>query len=231
MNQALYTCGRCGKPTGRSDSRCPHCGVAFSGVRCRNCGYNGASSEFVNDICPKCGRNVYTGRKAPQEPKEPTPGDNARTAGCMAILGFVLVTVALLSGMTTGCRGVLVALGALCLIAVIPFAIGAMDTKRKPAPQKTVKPEPPKKQVPVQTAAGSVPCPFPQFPSTGWKDPISGGFFVPHPMSWNAGVRSANEGQTKFIMSGEMYGRFFYAHFHFSREGTGWKAMIDDYLP
>jgi len=30
-------------------------------------------------------------------------------------------------------------------------------------------------------------------------------------------------------MSGEMYGRFFYAHF--SREGTGWKAMIDDYLP
>ena len=94
---------------------------------------------------------------------------------------------------------------------------------RSSEPEPLLEPAPPK---PAKFAA---PCPFPQFPLTGWKDPISGGFFVPHPMSWNAGVRSANEGMMKFIMSGEMYGRFFYAHF--SREGSGWKAMIDDYLP
>jgi DNA-directed RNA polymerase subunit RPC12/RpoP len=229
MNQVQYTCGNCGKPTSRSDSRCPHCGVSFGGIHCKNCGYNGAASEFKNDICPKCGRNAYTGRKAPEGPKELTPQDSARAAGCMVVLAVVLIASGLLFGLGSGCRGVLVVMGALCLIAVIPFALGAMDTKKKPALQEMIKPEPSKKPAPVPQTSSFAPCPFPQFPLTGWKDPITGGFFVPHPMSWNAGVRSAYEGLTRFIMSGEMFGRFFYAHF--SREGTVWKAMIDDYLP
>ncbi|GEM_PF-4829837 len=230
MSYLQYTCGNCGKPTSRSDSRCPHCGVAFGGVHCKNCGYNGAASEFRNDICPKCGRNAYTGRKAPQVHKELTPQDNARNAGCMVVLAVVLIASGLLFGLGSGCRGVLVVMGAICLVAVIPFALGAMDRKPSQPEKPGSRPEPPKRPAPIQpTITSFAPCPFPQFPSTGWKDPISGGFFVPHPMSWNSGVRSANDGMTKFIMSGEMNGRFFYAHF--SREGTIWKAMIDDYLP
>lgn len=230
VNFAQYTCGRCGKPTSRSDSRCPHCGVAFSGVHCRNCGYTGASSEFANDVCPKCGRNVYTGRKAPQANRMPTPRDNAWTAGCAALLAVVLIASGLLLGVGSGCRGVLIVMGVLCLIALIPLTLGAMERK----PDLTEKPgsrqEQPGRTAPTPPPATNfAPCPFPQFPLTGWKDPISGGFFVPHPMSWNSGVRSANEGSAKFIMSGEMHGRFFYAYF--SREGTGWKARIDDYLP
>lgn len=229
MNFVQYTCGRCGRPTGRSDSRCPHCGVAFSGVHCSSCGYTGASSEFVNDVCPKCGRNVVTGGKAPRNRAEPTPRDNAQTAGCLAVLGVVLIATGLLAGMATGCKGALVVIGAVLLIAVIPFALKAMDMKKTPAPQSAARPEPPGKPAPSFQTPTFVPCPFPQFPSTGWKDPITGGFFVPHAMSWNAGVKSAGEGQTEFIMSGEMYGRFFYAYF--TREGTVWKANIDDYLP
>jgi len=229
MNQVQYTCGNCGKPTSRSDSRCPHCGVAFGGIHCKNCGYNGAASEFRNDICPKCCRNAYTGCKAPEGPKELTPRDNARIAGCVAVLGVVLIMVALLSGMAIGCKGVLAVMGAFFLIASIPLTMGIFRTKDDPVEETGSKPEPPQKPAPVLQTSSFAPCPFPQFPLTGWRDPITGGCFVPHPMSWNAGVRSAYEGLTGFIMSGEMNGRFFYAHF--SREGTAWKAMIDDYLP
>ncbi|MFO7627213.1 MAG: hypothetical protein R6V62_08145 [Candidatus Fermentibacteraceae bacterium] len=129
-----------------------------------------------------------------------------------------------------GCRGVLVFTGALLLIAVIPFARGSMDRKPAQSVKTESKPEQPNRPAPIQPLATSfAPCPFPQFPSTGWKDPISGGFFVPHAMSWNAGVRNANEGMTRFVMSGKMHGRLFDAHF--SMRGSAWKAVIDDYLP
>lgn len=234
MSFYQYSCGRCGRPTSRSDSRCPHCGVAFSGINCRSCGYTGASSEFSNDVCPKCGRNPVTGRKPQGEPKPMTPKDKAFAAGCVAVLGVLLIALGLLAGMATGCRGVSIVLGTVFLLLTIPLTLDIYKVEKEPEsgtlPEK--KPEsgtpPMKKPMPVP-APFLGPCPFPQFPLSGWKDPVSGGFFVPHPMSWNAGVRSAREGLTGFIMSGDMYGRFYYAHF--TRKGSTWEVMIDDYLP
>jgi hypothetical protein len=235
-----YTCGKCGKPTERSSSRCPHCGVAFSGVNCKGCGYTGSSSDFAGDVCPKCGKNPHTGAKPPGKQEPLTPKDKAGAAGCVAVLSLVIIALAVLSGMPGKCGTVTLVIGVILLLLTIPMTLDIFKREEEKDGQPPA--EKPPVITPVQEKHASatlsplptIPsypgvCPFPRYPRSGWKDPQSGGFFEPHIMSWNAGVKNANAGETQFIMSGEIKGKFLYAHF--SKTNGSWNAVIDDYLP
>ncbi len=55
-----YSCGKCGSAVPKDAGRCPHCGARLSGIRCGSCGHVGGSSDFVGDMCPRCGSAVRT---------------------------------------------------------------------------------------------------------------------------------------------------------------------------
>ncbi len=110
----------------------------------------------------------------------------------------------------------------------VPLGMKFLGGTRKesvPAGSQSRKPD----AMPVPCPEPVDPCPYPAFPRSGWLDPAAGGFFVPHGWSYDEGLKRANSGVTKFIISGDMNGTMTYAHFE--KSGGNWTTRIDDYLP
>ena len=83
----MYKCSRCGGTMSIPYDRCPHCGVLLSGVRCDNCSYVGAKSEFASNghRCPKCGSMVSgTGGGT---------GDGASLIGCLIVAAIAVAVI------------------------------------------------------------------------------------------------------------------------------------------
>lgn len=74
--ELLYICGKCGHGILKTDKTCPHCGAKLGKIKCMSCGYQGADTDFKNDICPKCGkRNTIGLSDNIGKPKKPKPAN------------------------------------------------------------------------------------------------------------------------------------------------------------
>jgi hypothetical protein len=150
--------------------------------------------------------------------------------GCAAAAGAVLLAFGILAGASSGCTAVSIAAGLILILVPSGLRIlGKTSGREIPGnqPSRASAPEERLSQPPAPPSPG--PCPFPAYPRNGWKDPVSGGFFIPHGWSWDAGVGRAGSGITRFVVSGDMFGSMTYAHFE--KSGSGWKVRIDDSLP
>ncbi len=58
LPRAEIFCARCQARVKETDEACPSCGELLSGWRCAACGYEGRKSEFRDDRCPKCGKEM-----------------------------------------------------------------------------------------------------------------------------------------------------------------------------
>lgn len=229
MQNTFYTCGMCGRVLPGRSSSCPFCGACFSGVHCRNCGYTGAGSEFAGDVCPGCGRNPFTGARPGRS--KPGQADGSMVAvGCGVPAGIGLLAFGILAGTSSGCAAVSIVAGLILILVPLGFRFLGKASERDAPRNRTYGKTGEEEPLPVfRTPPSPGPCPFPAYPRNGWKDPVSGGFFIPHGWSWDAGVGRAGSGITRFIVSGDMCGSMTYAHFE--KSGSGWKVRIDDSLP
>ena len=68
QSEVEYVCGKCKQTVGKNDLVCNHCGAMLGNIRCDFCNQSGSVDEFINDICPDCGKKKpakinYTGSK------------------------------------------------------------------------------------------------------------------------------------------------------------------------
>lgn len=216
LSTGIYTCGKCGAPVSKHSGSCPRCGVSFGGIKCRNCGFTGSSSSFPNDICPKCGRNAYTGRRSGAA-ADGGGGDDRKTGtGCSVISGLALVIAGIFAGMSTGCSAVSIILGISLL--TVAFILGMkISAEKQTGPVADETPRAPQKKAAMVRL----------YPRTGWM--TGGAMYIPHGWSWDAGMEKAEKGADKFIVSGDMGNRMLYAHFRWT--GTAWAVDVTEDLP
>lgn len=57
----VITCSSCNGQIERDARQCPHCGEWLSGIKCKDCGYEGREENFINNRCPVCDNTVHFG--------------------------------------------------------------------------------------------------------------------------------------------------------------------------
>ncbi len=101
--ELLYICGKCGHGILKTDKTCPHCGAKLGKIKCMSCGYQGADTDFKNDICPKCGKRntiglsdyVSKGKKSkPSVISRSESADSHHSAGSYRLGCIIMAAVA-----------------------------------------------------------------------------------------------------------------------------------------
>jgi predicted RNA-binding Zn-ribbon protein involved in translation (DUF1610 family) len=68
MKAIEFYCKRCGHPTGYTAVVCGNCGARLGALKCPHCAYAGPRTNFVNYVCPECGRHIAGAELGKLEP-------------------------------------------------------------------------------------------------------------------------------------------------------------------